>query len=149
MVADYFSADFGWLRSRDGSPIARRAMRPGKNRDGYFSSADIEEQIIVACTTVNERWPEYDHVFIYDNATTHRKRSAGALSARAMPKSISGTRKGGKKSKNPDPNFLVPVNRRNTDNTLMYDDHGTLLKENIQMTGASFADGTVQELYFP
>ncbi|KAJ7757386.1 hypothetical protein DFH07DRAFT_691151, partial [Mycena maculata] len=149
MVADYFSADFGWLRSRDGSPIARRAMRPGKNRDGYFSSADIEEQIIVACTTVNERWPEYDHVFIYDNATTHRKQSAGALSARAMPKSISGTRKGGKKSKSPDPNFLVPINRRNTDNRLMYDDHGTLLKENIQMTGASFADGTVQELYFP
>jgi hypothetical protein len=31
----------------------------------------------------------------------------------------------------------------------MYDVHGTLLKENIQMTGACFADGTVQDLYFP
>ncbi|KAJ6534918.1 hypothetical protein B0H19DRAFT_1080326 [Mycena capillaripes] len=136
MVADYFSADFGWLRTRDSRPIARRSMRPGKNRDGYFSAADIEEQAIAACTTVNERWPEYDHVFVYDNATTHRKRSAGALPARAMPKSISGTRKG-EKNKNPDPNFLVPVNKRNDDGSLMYD-----------MTGASFADGTVQELYF-
>ncbi|KAJ7691705.1 hypothetical protein B0H17DRAFT_1200839 [Mycena rosella] len=151
MVADYFSADFGWLRSRDGRPVARRAMRPGKNRDGYFSAADIEEQAIVACTTVTERWPDYDHVFIYDNATTHRKRSPGALSARTTPKSISGTRGGGKKSKDskPDHNFLVPVNKRNSDGSLMYDVHGTLLKENILMTGAFFADGSVQNLYFP
>jgi hypothetical protein len=69
-----------------------------------------------------------------------------------MPKAISGTRSGGKKNKknpNPDPNFLVPVNKRNSDSSLMYDVHGTLLKENIQMTGACFADGTVQDLYFP
>ncbi|KAJ7075762.1 hypothetical protein C8R43DRAFT_1092969 [Mycena crocata] len=152
MVADYFSADFGWLRTRDGRLIARHAMRPGKNRDGYFSSADIEEQAIAACTTVNERWPEYDHVFIYDNTTTHRKWIPGALSAQSMPKSISGTRSGGKKNKknpNPDPNFLVPVNKRNSDGSLMYDVHSNLLKENIQMTGACFADGTVQDLYFP
>ncbi|KAJ7300724.1 hypothetical protein DFH08DRAFT_828180 [Mycena albidolilacea] len=137
MVADYFSANFGWLHTRDGRPIARHAMRPGKNRDGYFSVADIEEQVIAACTTVNERWPEYNHVFIYDNATTHCKRSPGTLSARSMPKSISGTRSSGKKNKNPnpDPNFLVPVNKRNSDGSLMYDVHGTLLKENIQMTG--------------
>jgi hypothetical protein len=31
----------------------------------------------------------------------------------------------------------------------MYDAHGILMKENIQMTGASFADGTPQDLYFP
>jgi hypothetical protein len=148
MVADYFSADFGWLRGRDGSAVARRSMRPGKNRDGYFSAGDIEDQAVVACTTVNERWPEYDHLFIYDNATTHRKRSPGALSARNMPKSISGTRKGGK-NKNPDPNFLVPVNKQNDDGSLMYDVQGNLLKENIQMTGAHFADGTAQDLYFP
>ncbi|KAJ7187638.1 hypothetical protein GGX14DRAFT_538211 [Mycena pura] len=74
----------------------------------------------------------------YDNVTTHRKCSAGALSARAMPK---------KKSKNPDPNFPAPVNMRNDDGSLMYDDHGKLLKENIHITGARFADGTVQDLY--
>jgi transposase len=124
-------------------------MHPGKKRDGYFSAVDIEEQAIAACTTVNERWPEYNHVFIYDNATTHCKHAAGALSAQDMPKSISGTRQGGKKSKNPEPNFLVPVNRRNDDGSLMYDNHGNLLKENIQMTGAHFADGTTQEPYFP
>jgi hypothetical protein len=149
MVGDYFSVDFGWQRTRDGRPIARRSMRPGKNRDGYFSAADIEEQAIAACTTVNERWPEYDHVFIYDNAATHRKRSPRALSARAMLKSISGTARRSSKSKNPDPNFLVPVNKKNADGSLMYDVHGTLLKDNIQMTGAYFADGTVQDLYFP
>ncbi|KAF7373843.1 hypothetical protein MSAN_00596200 [Mycena sanguinolenta] len=122
-------------------------MRPGKKRDGYFSAEDIEEQAIAACTLVTERWPEFDHVFIYDNATTHRKRSAGALSARAMPKAISGTHTG--RNKNPDTNFLVPVNKRNADGSRMYDVHGTLLKENIQMVGAYFADGSPQDLYFP
>ncbi|KAJ7303436.1 hypothetical protein DFH08DRAFT_642728, partial [Mycena albidolilacea] len=146
MVANYFSADFGWLRTRDGQPGARRSMRPGKKRDGYFSAEDIEEQAIAACTLVNERWPEFDHVFVYDNATMHRKRSAGALSARAMPKGISGTHTG--KNKNPDANFLVPVNKHNADGSRMYNVHGTLLKENIQMTGASFADGSMQDLYF-
>ncbi|KAJ7343794.1 hypothetical protein DFH08DRAFT_628087, partial [Mycena albidolilacea] len=98
---------------------------------------------------VNRRWPEYDHVFIYDNTTTHCKHSPGALSAWAMPKSISGTARCSRKSKNPDPNFLVPVNKKNADSSLMYNVHGTLLKDNIQMTGAYFADGTVQDLYFP
>jgi transposase len=147
MVADYFSADFGWLRTPDGKPGARRSMRPGKKRDGYFSAEDIEEQAITACKLVHERWPDYDHVFIYDNATTHRKRGEGALSARAMPKGISGTATG--KNKNPDSNFLVPVNKRNPDGSRMYDAHGTLLKEQIRMTGAYFADGSPQELYFP
>jgi hypothetical protein len=144
MVADYFSADFSWLCTADGKPGARFSMRPGKKRDGYFSSEDIEEQAITACTLGNARWPDFDHIFIYDNATTHCKRSAGALSARSMPKGISGTQTG--KNKNPDMNFLVPINKLNEDGSCMYDTHGTLLKENIQMTGACFADGTAQDL---
>jgi hypothetical protein len=41
MVADFVSADFGWLQSPDGTKNARRVMKPGKNRDGYFTSEDI------------------------------------------------------------------------------------------------------------
>ena len=43
MVADYFSADFGWLRGANGE-TACRTMRPGKNKDGYFAAEDIEKQ---------------------------------------------------------------------------------------------------------
>jgi hypothetical protein len=72
----------------------------------------------------------------------------GALSARAMPKSISGTQMG--KNTKPEANFLVPINKLNPDDgSRMYDVHGTLIKENIQMTGAFFADGTPQDLYLP
>lgn len=41
MIADYVSADFGWLQSPNGKRSARRVMRPGKNKDGYFTCEDI------------------------------------------------------------------------------------------------------------
>jgi hypothetical protein len=44
MIADFVSADFGWLTSPDGKRSARRLFKPGKNRDGYFSNEDIIEQ---------------------------------------------------------------------------------------------------------
>ncbi|KAJ7202808.1 hypothetical protein GGX14DRAFT_535970 [Mycena pura] len=143
------------------------------NKDGYFTSEDIEEQAIVACFM-------YDHIFIYDNATTHCKHSPGALSASGMPKFTSGPRvdedeapkktkwktikktppakddpkKKPRKPRNPpeepeDVNFLVSVNKRNPDNSLMHNEHGKLAKEKIQMTRATFADGTPQDLYYP
>ncbi|KAF7327064.1 hypothetical protein MKEN_00281700 [Mycena kentingensis (nom. inval.)] len=190
MVADYVSANFGWLRGPNGE-TARKTMRPGKNKDGYFTSEGIEEQATIACTIATERWPEFDHVFVYDNATTHRKRSAGALSATGMPKFTSGSRaedeeeeldehgvpkpKKPKKKRAPpkpkpvdpskpprrqrkprgplkdpkDANFLVSVNKRNADGSLSHDEHGRLAKEEIRMTGAVFANGDAQELYFP
>ncbi|KAF7332384.1 hypothetical protein MKEN_00120200 [Mycena kentingensis (nom. inval.)] len=189
MVADYISAQFGWLRGENGES-ARRAIRPGKNKDGYFTGDSIEEQAVAACTIVTARWPAYDHIFVYDNATTHHKRGAGALSAIAMPRYISGTRgaeedeeegedggakqkkkkpkklrkpkppapvEDGKKKRKPrkppkdpkDANFLAKVNERNPDGTVKYDEHGNISKVEIQMTGATFADGTPQDLYFP
>jgi hypothetical protein len=39
MIAHYVSADFGWLVC--GNSSAQRILKPGKNRDGYFSSDDI------------------------------------------------------------------------------------------------------------
>nr|GAT48525.1 predicted protein [Mycena chlorophos] len=147
MVADYFSADFGWLRNPITGETARACIRPGKNRDGYlqyFTAAEVCEQAEKAMRIVQQMWPEFDHVFIYDNATTHKKRPDGSLSARAMPKFPSGSRA---KS---DANFLVEVNRRDAAGNLMYDTTTrALLKDKIPMTGATFADGRPQELYFP
>ncbi|KAJ7318929.1 hypothetical protein DFH08DRAFT_970826 [Mycena albidolilacea] len=125
MVTDYFSAHYGWLCFSDGQPTTCRAMCPGKKHNSYFSSEDIEEQAVATCTL----------------------RSTGALSARAMQKSISGTQKG--KNVKPEANFPILVNKLNKDGSQSYDAHSNLLKENIQMTGASFADGTPQDLYFP
>lgn len=37
---------------------------------------------------LQEYYPQYEHVFIYDNATTHLKHALDALSACFMPKKI-------------------------------------------------------------
>lgn len=86
MAADLVSADYGWLRSPDGQKAARVLFKPGKNRDGYFNSFNILEQISKSMDILDEFYPEDDHVFIFDNATTHTKRADDALSARHMPK---------------------------------------------------------------
>jgi hypothetical protein len=54
MVADFVSADYGWLRSPDGKESARVAIRPGVNRDGYFTNADILAQVTVAMDIVEK-----------------------------------------------------------------------------------------------
>ncbi|KAF5319338.1 hypothetical protein D9619_008891 [Psilocybe cf. subviscida] len=82
MVADFVSADFGWLRSPDGENSARRLFKPGKNRNGYFSNDEILDQVREAMDIVGEYYPQYEHVFVYDNATTHLKREEGASEKR-------------------------------------------------------------------
>ncbi|KAJ3777374.1 hypothetical protein FB446DRAFT_762401 [Lentinula raphanica] len=89
MVLDFVSAEFGFLCSPDGLESAQRIFRPGKNRDGYFTNADVLSQAEAAAAIVKKHWPDYEHVFIFDNATTHRKRADDALSARNMPKNPS------------------------------------------------------------
>jgi len=66
MVVDFVSADFRWFRSQDGKRSARRVIKPGKNRDSYFSNEDILAQVAEAISIL--KWPE------------------DALSARHMPK---------------------------------------------------------------
>jgi hypothetical protein len=78
MIADFCSADFGWLHGTRPGPdgavkSAQRIMRPGKNWDRYFSAEDIEEQAQAAMDIVTEFYPEFEHAFIFDNATTHLK----------------------------------------------------------------------------
>ncbi|KAJ7638251.1 hypothetical protein FB45DRAFT_1023051 [Roridomyces roridus] len=70
MVADFFSADIGWLRHPGTGASARHAIRPGKNKDGYFTAVEVQEQAEAAIAIIKECWPKYDHIFVYDNATT-------------------------------------------------------------------------------
>ncbi|KAF7293590.1 hypothetical protein MIND_01138000 [Mycena indigotica] len=65
-------------------------MRPGKNKDGYFTGVEVEDQATAACSIVVNNWPDFEHIFVYDNASTHHKRSEAALTARGMPQKISG-----------------------------------------------------------
>jgi hypothetical protein len=97
MVADFFSAEYGWCHSADGNKSTRVLFRAGKGRDGYFDNDNIQEQLEAAIETVLKRYPDEDHVFIFDNAKTHTKHAEGSLSALKMPKG-------------PSANFGVEVN---------------------------------------
>ncbi len=61
-------------------------MKPGKAKDGYFTSDDIKLQAEEAIRICQDCWPQYEHVFVYDNASTHLKRPEDSLSAHRMPK---------------------------------------------------------------
>ncbi|TFK20849.1 hypothetical protein FA15DRAFT_682357 [Coprinopsis marcescibilis] len=86
MIADFVSADFGFLTSLNGHKTARQLIKPGKNRDGYFTNDNIIAQANCAIDILNESYPDFEHVLVYDNATTHQKRPDNAISARKMPK---------------------------------------------------------------
>jgi len=57
IVADFVSADFGWLRSPDVKQSAQRVMKLGKAKDGYFTSDDIQLQAKEAIRICKECWP--------------------------------------------------------------------------------------------
>ncbi|KAJ3896959.1 hypothetical protein F5879DRAFT_996902 [Lentinula edodes] len=80
-----------------------------------------------------------DHVFIFDNATTHLKRAEDALSARKMPKF---TPKEGM-------NWGVEVTMKASDGSIVYDEKGKPRKMKIRMCNGKFLDGRTQEFYFP
>ena len=45
MVADFISAEYGWLRGPKTQRSARCIIRPGKNRDGYFTNDEMIAQV--------------------------------------------------------------------------------------------------------
>ena len=139
MVAELVSADFGWLQSPDGKESVRVVMKPGKNKDGYFTSDEIIAQAQKAMDICKKYWPEYEHVFIYDNAPTHLTRPEDSLSARRMPKF---TPKVGH-------NWGIEVTKRDAEGKPVYLPNGSLEKIKIQMCDAQFEDGRPQPLYFP
>ena len=135
MVADFVSANHGWLRSPNGNEEARVLFKAGKNRDGYFTNDEIVEQANRAMDILERHFPDEDHILIFDNASTHLKRADGALSARKMPKGTS-------------ENWGVEVNVKDANGKLVYAPDGKLLKQKIRMEGATLADGMKQSLYF-
>ncbi|KAF8595940.1 hypothetical protein BDV93DRAFT_455800 [Ceratobasidium sp. AG-I] len=72
MVADFVSERDGFLRRHTPSS-ARVVFRPGKERDGYFCNKNVCDQLERAIQIAKEEYPDYHHVFIFDNATTHTK----------------------------------------------------------------------------
>ncbi|KAF8168422.1 hypothetical protein B0H34DRAFT_793028 [Crassisporium funariophilum] len=138
MIAHYISADFGWLVW--GDSLAQQIHKPEKNRDGYFSSDVIIEQAHLAMDIALKNWPEFDHVFIYDNASTHLKQPDDAISAQKMLKN---TPKVGA-------NWGIKVKKRDplTGKPLMKPD-GKPEKMKIPMGNTQFEDGHPQPLYFP
>jgi hypothetical protein len=84
------------------------------------------------------RWgPDEEHVFVYDNATTHLKRPDDAHSARKMPKfspkhsnEWDGINWGeGKKPRN----WGVETSVIDENGKLVYDKNGEVLKKKVQM----------------
>lgn len=71
IIADFVLVDYGWLQSPDGKETACIVFKAGKNREGYFLTKDVIAQFKSAATIVKQCYPEEDHVFVYDNATTH------------------------------------------------------------------------------
>lgn len=136
MVADFVSSAIGWLRSPDGAKRARVTLRPGKARDGYFTHEEFLTQLTTAMDILEDFYPEFQHVFILDNATTHTKRSETALSARRMPK-------------NPSPTFTIKTVVRDQKGRPLLDQTGRVQTVARKMEDARFADGTPQPLYFP
>ncbi|KAE9382934.1 hypothetical protein BT96DRAFT_961122 [Gymnopus androsaceus JB14] len=106
-----------------------------KNRDGYFTSEDIVSQANSAIDILEMDYPEYQHVLVYDNATTHLKRPEGSLSAQHMPKSTKA--------------WLIGVTEWDANGNPVYQSNGTLKKTKICMGPAQLPDGSLQELYFP
>ena len=139
MVARYVSADYGFLAAPDGRNT-QRVFKPGKNRDGYFTNEDILQQISDAMDLVSELYPNDDHIFIYDNATTHLKRPDNAPSACKMPKF---TPPYGK-------NWLVEVTKQDENgNAIKMADGSGYETEKVKMADATFSTGEPQPLYFP
>jgi hypothetical protein len=62
-------------------------FKAGKNRDGYFDSDDLMQQVDHAIDIFEGRTKGFAQgLFLFDNAPSHQKRAADALSARKMPK---------------------------------------------------------------
>jgi hypothetical protein len=145
MVADFVSADYGWLCSPDKTKEARVFFKAGKNREGYFTNTDILSQTTTAMDILAEFYPNNEHKFVFDNATTHTARSDSALSARRMPK---GTKVVGEFW-----GAVVPVLDDDGNQVYMRDNNGKLTRKpakmKIHMDNATFEDGSPQPLYFP
>ncbi len=68
---------------------ARIFFKAGLNHDGYFSADNLLQQVDYAINIFEGKTKGMAQgLFLFDNAPSHQKRAANALSARKMPKSI-------------------------------------------------------------
>jgi hypothetical protein len=86
MVADFVSADYGWLTSLDGKEETCVLFKAGKAREGYFMNTNIINHAAATMDILDKHYPNEEHVLVFNNATTHQKREDDALSAHKMPK---------------------------------------------------------------
>lgn len=137
MAIDFFSAEYGWLRSPDGTQTTQILFRPGKGRDGYFDNEHIRAHAKQAMDILKQHYPNEHHIFIFDNAWTHAKRAETSISALWMPK-------------NPSKKFLIDVNDLGSDGNVQYETDGRIKKKKkICMANGRFSNGTEQAFYFP
>jgi hypothetical protein len=139
MVANFVSADYGWLTSLDEKEQAHVLFKAGKAHEGYFTNEDILKHATTTMAILDKDYPNEDHVLVFDNATTHLKCEEDALLASKMPKF---TPKLGN-------NWGVEVVELNEDCKIVHETDGKVLKTQIRMTNAKFADDTPQCLYWP
>ena len=139
MVADFVSADYGWLKSTDGVQSTRVLFKAGKQREGYFTNADILSHAGTAMDILNQDYRDEDYVLVFNNATTHLRREEDVLSATKMPKF---TPKVGK-------NWGVEVDELDEDCNPVHGTNGKVLKMQVKMDNTKFADGSSQSLYWP
>ncbi|KIN96865.1 hypothetical protein M404DRAFT_32819 [Pisolithus tinctorius Marx 270] len=135
MVSDFVSADYGWLHSPDGKESSHVLFKAGKAHDGYSKNEDVLAQTEKAMDILQKTYPDDDHVFIFDNATTHLKRADNALSARKMPK-------------NPSKTWGIWVNSKDHDSQAVHGVGGKSVREKIHMTDGQLPNGDTQPLYF-
>jgi hypothetical protein len=106
-------------------------MKPGKNRDRYFTSEDIMEQANAAMDILTEHYPEYKHIFVYNNAPSHLKRPEGSVTARNMPKY----------TPKPGTNWEIEVSKHDVNGNLEYNTDGSIKKHKIPMQDSVLTDG--------
>lgn len=64
-------------------------FKPGKNRDGYFDAKELIDQVDRAIDIFERKTNgSAKGLFVFDNAPSHQKRAADAISAKKMVKSV-------------------------------------------------------------
>ncbi|KAF7311191.1 hypothetical protein MKEN_01020600 [Mycena kentingensis (nom. inval.)] len=82
MVNGIVSADYGWLDSEEEKLLV--LFRAGKNRDGYYTNAEVVAHFTKAAKLARKLYPQDEHIFMYDNAPTHLARPENGRSALKM-----------------------------------------------------------------
>jgi hypothetical protein len=141
MIADFVSAEYGWLQSPDGLESAQEVFRTGARRDGYFTNANNVQRAEKAMGILERYYPSDRHILIFDNASTHTNRADDALSARSMSKKPTQARF---------QMWGVDVPLVDNAGRQLYDEHRKPLKQRVCMGDACarLPGGGAQSLYF-